>query len=79
MPANNETPQYVALFMLPNDNHLYLVKVDSADDLRSSTVASARRLAVIRSNLSTKFALHLQGGHRVTRAGKRVVGEMVSK
>lgn len=52
-------------------------KVDSADDLRASTVASAKRLAVIHSSLKAKFLLHLQGGQRVERTGNRVIGETV--
>eukprot|EP00903_Cladosiphon_okamuranus_P013547 g12619.t1 len=54
-----------------------VAQMDSAENLRSSTVPSSKRLAIIRSNLNTKFSLHLQGGsRRVERAGNRVIGEM---
>lgn len=53
--------------------------MDSAENLRSSSVPSSKRLAIIRSNLNAKFSLHLQGGsRRVERTGNRVIGEMVS-
>lgn len=53
--------------------------MDSAENLRCSTVPSSKRLAIICSNLNTKFSLHLQGGsRRVERTGNRVIGEMVS-
>ncbi len=55
-------------------------QMDSAENLRTSTVASGKRLAIIRSNLNTKFSLHLQGGsRRVERRGNRVIGENVSR
>ena len=52
--------------------------MDSAENLRSSSVPSSKRLAIIRSNLNAKFSMHLQGGsRRVERTGNRVIGEMV--
>eukprot|EP00752_Nemacystus_decipiens_P009147 g8170.t1 len=54
-----------------------VAQMDSAENLRSSCVPSSKRLAIIRSNLNTKFSLHLQGGsRRVEQTGNRVIGEM---
>eukprot|EP00904_Undaria_pinnatifida_P007390 jgi/Undpi1/3781/HiC_scaffold_16.g07150.m1 len=50
-----------------------LAQFDSAEDLRGSTVPSAKRLAIIRSALKNKFALHFQGAGRDERAGNRGV------
>lgn len=54
------------------------IKMDSAEDLRTSTVASGKRLAIVHSSLHAKFSLHLQGGsRRIARPGNKVIGEMV--
>ncbi|CAM9784215.1 unnamed protein product [Scytosiphon promiscuus] len=61
---------------LTRGNHR-VSQMDSAEDLRTSTVASGKRLAIIRSSLNTKFSIHQQGGsRRVERPGNKVIGEM---
>ncbi|CAM9976535.1 unnamed protein product, partial [Ectocarpus sp. 12 AP-2014] len=56
--------------------HRKVTQMDSAENLRTSTVSSSKRLAMIRSSLNAKFSLHQQGGRRVERTGNRVIGEM---
>ncbi|CBN76961.1 expressed unknown protein [Ectocarpus siliculosus] len=56
--------------------HRKVTQMDSAENLRTSTVSSSKRLAIIRSSLNAKFSLHQQGGRRVERTGNRVIGEM---
>ena len=53
-------------------------KLDSAEDLRGSTVPSAKRLAIIRNTLKAKFALHFRGAGRDEGAGNRFIGEKAS-